>query len=174
MDKSEIARRMRSGEKGISLSSETQFKEGHVPHNWLPVGSKTIRIDKNGTSRKWIKISEPNIWIPYAVHVWTTHGGEIPKGFILHHIDHDAINDSIDNLSLVTRATHAKLHMEEMREAMPKRTHIKDKVCPDCGLEYQGRGKSVARCSDCAHKANNESRRRYKERQSVQQIKNVV
>ena len=169
MNESEVARKMRRGKKGVCLSPETQFKKGHIPFNKLPVGSKTIRVDKNGTSRRWIKVEEPNIWIPYPVHVWMTSSGKIPKGFILHHIDENALNDDIDNLCLVTRATHIKLHGESLKNSRPKQSHIKKKTCPDCGAIWQGRGRSIARCSPCAQIAQRKAKREYKARKKLAQ-----
>ena len=34
----------------------------------------------------------------------------IPKGYVLHHIDRDKTNNSLDNLKLMTRANHMSLH----------------------------------------------------------------
>lgn len=164
MNDSEIARRMRRGEKGACLSPSTQFVKGHVPANKLPVGSKTVRIDQNGTKRRWIKVDEPNIWIRYPVYVWTSEGGEIPKGFILHHLDHDALNDNIDNLCLVTHSTHVELHRKEIQAGRKAHTSIKQKTCPDCGLVYEGRGRLVAKCPNCTKEAQRRYKREYKQR----------
>ncbi len=42
----------------------------------------------------------------YLVHriIWAMHFGEIPKGKIIDHKDHNAFNNLIDNLRLTTRA----------------------------------------------------------------------
>ena len=40
--------------------------------------------------------------------VWMIHNGEIPEGFEIDHIDHDRLNDRIENLRLVTRSENAK------------------------------------------------------------------
>jgi hypothetical protein len=79
-----------------------------------PVGTVTIRHDRyTKTPRAWIKVAEPDKWLPRAVVTWTAAGRTIPKGYILHHKDGDATNDgpgSIDNLELVTRAKHMDIH----------------------------------------------------------------
>ena len=98
------------GKKGIHLSPKTEFKKGQKSINHLPVGSKTIRIDKGGKNRNWIKIDEPNKWIEYAKFVWLKHNGEIPKGYLIHHIDENTLNDNIDNLALLTRKAHFEIH----------------------------------------------------------------
>lgn len=46
--------------------------------------------------------------------VWLCEKGEIPKGYDIHHIDHDKGNNDISNLELVTRGVHNKLHWEEL------------------------------------------------------------
>lgn len=40
--------------------------------------------------------------------VWMIHYGEIPDGMEVDHIDHDRLNDKIENLRLVTRKVNAK------------------------------------------------------------------
>lgn len=40
--------------------------------------------------------------------VWMLHYGEIPSGMEVDHIDHDRLNDRIENLRLVTRKVNAK------------------------------------------------------------------
>ena len=103
------------GEKGIHLSPKTEFKKGRQSINWVAVGTKTIRTEKNGKKRQWIKVDEPNIWIEYAKWVWMQKNGTIPYGLLIHHLDKDTLNDKEENLSLVSRATHINLHREDLR-----------------------------------------------------------
>jgi len=96
--------------KGLHLSIKTEFKKGQKPKNYLSVGSLTIRIDINGKSRQWIKIEEPNIWIEYSKFVWIKYNGKLPKGYLIHHIDENSLNDDINNLALLTRKAHFEIH----------------------------------------------------------------
>ena len=98
------------GKKGIHLSPATEFKKGQKSINHLPVGSRTERKDKNDKIRRWIKVDEPNKWIEYAKFVWIKHNGEIPKGYLIHHINEDTLDDNIDNLALLTRKAHFEIH----------------------------------------------------------------
>ena len=98
------------GKKGIRNSPATEFKKGQRGRNWLPVGSMSIRKDKNSASRRFIKISEPNIWKLFAVCVWEAEHGAIPRGLVLHHIDGDSLNDAVQNLCVLTRAAHITIH----------------------------------------------------------------
>jgi hypothetical protein len=44
-------------------------------------------------------------------HVWESHGNApVPRGYVLHHRDGDKTNNDYQNLQLLTRAEHAKLH----------------------------------------------------------------
>lgn len=42
--------------------------------------------------------------------VWKLYGGTIPDGYVLHHIDCNPLNNSIENLSCIEEKTHVKLH----------------------------------------------------------------
>ena len=46
-------------------------------------------------------------------YVWEYYNGEIPKGFQIHHIDHDKSNNDISNLEMISRSKHAKIHANE-------------------------------------------------------------
>ncbi len=98
------------GKKGIHLSPATEFKKGQRGIKHLPVGTVTIRADKNGTKRRWMKVKDPNIWIEYAKYIWEQKHGEIPKALLIHHIDFDSLNDSPDNLAAITRKVHFEIH----------------------------------------------------------------
>jgi len=103
-------------QKGERRGITTEFKKGAIPLNKLPVGSITTRERKNRVDppRKWIKVKEPSVWILLANYVWFENGGNIPKGFITHHIDKNTLNDDISNLSLMKRTAHINLHREDL------------------------------------------------------------
>lgn len=103
------------GIKGIHVSPATEFKKGQPSINKLPLGTLTQRKDKSGKIRNWIKIEEPNKWIEYAKFVWIQHNGNIPKGFLIHHIDKNTLNDNIENLALVTRKAHINIHRQDLK-----------------------------------------------------------
>lgn len=46
-------------------------------------------------------------------YVWVCEKGDIPKGYDVHHIDHDRSNNDISNLELLTMHEHRKQHWEE-------------------------------------------------------------
>lgn len=96
--------------KGLHHSPETEFKKGRVAEHRLPVGSVTERTDKQGKQRFWVKIEEPNVWMPRARYVWEQKNGKIPEGLIIHHIDENPSNDDISNLAMLTKAEHAMIH----------------------------------------------------------------
>ena len=50
--------------------------------------------------------------IYYHHYVWCINMGitEIPKGYVVHHIDLDKTNNDINNLALMTNSAHSKLH----------------------------------------------------------------
>lgn len=50
------------------------------------------------------------------IYIWEKYNGEIPKGYQVHHKDHNKDNNEIDNLMLLTREEHNKIHKEEMTE----------------------------------------------------------
>lgn len=45
---------------------------------------------------------------------------EMPAGFVIHHIDGDKTNNSIDNLALMTNRAHSRLHSLERVETIRK------------------------------------------------------
>lgn len=104
--------------KGIHLSPHSEFKKGRRGENWMPVGSVTIRTDKHGNDRAWVKIAEPNKWRERAIVNWELfHGKPLPAGKVVHHKDRDTLNDSASNLQALTRAEHITVHREELLAA---------------------------------------------------------
>jgi rubrerythrin len=47
-------------------------------------------------------------------YVWEYYNGAIPAGYDIHHIDHNVDNNSIDNLMMLAKDEHAKLHAKEL------------------------------------------------------------
>jgi alpha-D-ribose 1-methylphosphonate 5-triphosphate diphosphatase PhnM len=45
--------------------------------------------------------------------VWEQTNGPIPKGYVIHHIDHDKTNNDISNLQCLTVREHHQLHAEQ-------------------------------------------------------------
>lgn len=51
--------------------------------------------------------------------VWVAHNGPIPKGYHVHHIDHNTSNNAIENLQLVWGATHLHEHQKALAKPTP-------------------------------------------------------
>ena len=106
---------MEKGKKGIHLSPKSEFKKGQKSVNWLPVGTIKFRIEKSRnkqqfTKRRFIKVKEPSVWIEYAKYLWLKSKRKLKKGFCLHHINNNSLDDRVENLILVSRQDHPKLH----------------------------------------------------------------
>lgn len=50
------------------------------------------------------------------VYMWEKENGKTPKGYHIHHADHDKRNNELSNLVLITSREHTKLHGAEMTE----------------------------------------------------------
>lgn len=83
---------------------ETQFKPGHKPHTWLPVGTERVRSD-GYLERKVRDTGVTRVdFVPVHRLVWIEHHGEIPRGCSIVFRDGDQRNFDIENLECVTRA----------------------------------------------------------------------
>lgn len=103
--------------RGLRLSPATEFKSGRAPHNRAATGAVRIRTDKNGKRRAWVKVAEPNKWKLRAVVAWEQRNGRLPAGLVVHHEDHDPLNDNPDNLTAITRREHWLKHAAELEAA---------------------------------------------------------
>lgn len=104
------------GVKGMHLSPQTEFRAGVKSVKWIPAGSMTIRLDKGSkTPRRWIKFKDDFLggqknWMEYAKWIWIQAHGAIQKGLCVHHVNNDSLDDRLENLMLVTRSEHPRLH----------------------------------------------------------------
>lgn len=59
----------------------------------------------------------------YRLHryIWEYYNGKIPKGYHIHHKDHNKNNNEISNLELLTKEEHSKRHSEEMSEELKEK-----------------------------------------------------
>jgi len=58
--------------------------------------------------------------------IWFDHYGEIPKGYVIHHIDHNWKNNDISNLQLLEKRKHASEHTKELFKNPEYARKVKD------------------------------------------------
>ena len=99
----------------------TQFKKGVRGNKYQPIGTVSIRKDKKGNRRRYIKVRDDgriqDNWKMYSTWLWEKERGPIPIGLFIHHMDEDTLNDSISNFALVTRAAHIRIHHSKLTAA---------------------------------------------------------
>lgn len=93
------------GMKGLQIGGEaTQFKKGHRPHTWRPIGSE--RVSKDGYLQ--VKLADTRCtrrdYVPVHHLVWELHRGPIPAGYRVTFKDGNKQRIAIDNLELVSIA----------------------------------------------------------------------
>lgn len=71
-------------------------------------------------------------------------GHPIPEGYEVHHLDFDPTNNHIDNLIVLSKKDHIKLHKYLEHGLIPKQT------CQTCGTEFRSRNKRY--CSDACYR----------------------
>ena len=79
--------------------------------------------------------------------VWKHFFGDIPEGFVIHHIDNDKSNNNIENLKLMSRSEHTRNHNSGVCRAM-----MKTFVCEYCGKEFESH--DVGRNKFCSQTCN--------------------
>jgi hypothetical protein len=95
------------GLKGIHLSPETEFKKGQLTGSEHPSWKGGEQINSNDCVYVY---AGANKRIRRPRKVYQDAHGEIPKGWILYHIDKDMHNDSLDNLIAIPRAVLVMLN----------------------------------------------------------------
>jgi len=91
--------------------------------------------------------------------VFRVFKGGIPKGMVIHHINGDRLDNRPENLKMVTRAEHCKIHKPRLGTRSPV-----VKVCRVCGSPRSEKEiKSEPhrhKCNHCRAKANAERKKR--------------
>ncbi len=95
------------GLKGLPSTgrmTNTQFKTGNRPENWLPIGS--LRTTPDGYQQK--KITDtgypPVDWKAVHVLIWEEHHGPVPINQCVCFKDGNKSHITLENLELITRA----------------------------------------------------------------------
>ena len=65
-------------------------------------------------------------------YIWEYYNGEIPKGYDIHHKDHNKDNNELENLELLTSSEHKKRHAKETTEELKERyrKNLEEKARP--------------------------------------------
>lgn len=70
----------------------------------------------------------------YRLHryIYMKYKGDIPKGYDIHHIDHNKDNNEIENLQLLSSTKHKSIHGKEVSEEMRQyyRDNMNNRVRP--------------------------------------------
>jgi hypothetical protein len=98
------------GKTGVGGWEPTQFKKGHKPHNYKPVGTERI----NGDGYVDVKIADPNKWKGKHILEWEKENGPVPNGQVVIFGDGNRRNFDPNNLLLVTRKQLARLNQNHL------------------------------------------------------------
>ena len=66
------------------------------------------------------------------IYVWEYFNGPIPKGYQVHHIDHNKGHNDIENLKVMTAEEHRKVHSNEMTDELREwyKNNLNEKARP--------------------------------------------
>lgn len=98
------------GKRGVGGWAPTQFKKGHKPWNYQPVGSERVNTD----GYLDVKIADPNKWKTKHVLIWEAANGPVPKDHVLIFGDGNKKNVKLENLILVSRKQLARLNQSNL------------------------------------------------------------
>lgn len=77
---------------------------GKPGHSRLPVGTERMQ-----RGRVIVKCDDGK-WRLRSQVMWEAKHGPVPKGFLVHHINFDPLDDRDDNFRLMKKGDHTKLH----------------------------------------------------------------
>ncbi|SQF64319.1 HNH endonuclease [Actinobacillus pleuropneumoniae] len=114
-----------SDHSGGFRKGQNSWKDGKpavmIPKNGFKKGIPPVLKKKLNTERRqgkaiWVKVAEPDVWMSRAEYVWRQHHGQVPSDKVIWHIDGNQENDSIDNLTLLSR-----LELLQINRLQPKK-----------------------------------------------------
>ncbi|MFA6204424.1 MAG: HNH endonuclease signature motif containing protein [Gallionella sp.] len=122
------------GMKGVVHpgTEATQFKKGHKPHTWKPIGSE--RICDGYLQRKMTETGYPPFdWRPVHILLWEEHNGPVPEGYVVMFKDKNKQNICIENLECISkgeRLRRVSLHNypKEVAQVMQLRGQVQRKI----------------------------------------------
>lgn len=112
--------------KGERNGIETEYKKGHVPMNWCPVGTERVKAD----GYLYVKISDVRgvkyahliNWKQKHVIVWEDTYGPVPEDSCLIFLDGDKTNTDISNLACITKSQRLIMYKKKLMYHDPELT----------------------------------------------------
>lgn len=120
-------------QKGWRISPETEFKAGHKPHNYRPIGTEVFRDD----GYVWVKIADPNKWRQKHVLIWEAVNGPRPAKHVIIFGDGNRLNFDIDNLILASQAQLAVLNHKGLIQSSADLTRTGILIADVCSKIWQ-------------------------------------
>jgi hypothetical protein len=96
-----------------------------------------------------------------ALHrdVWIYYNGPIPDGFHIHHINEIKTDNRIENLDIIQKGMHHRLHNTGKNTAYMKYS-AGERVCPVCGISFRTKRLDKVHCTKkCSQKARRDRRK---------------
>lgn len=95
-------------EKGKHYSADTEFKKGHLPKNWVPIGTEIVNAD----GYVYVKVSDIRgakyghliNWKQKHRLIWEEAYGPIPEGHTLLFLDGNQLNITLENLVCISKS----------------------------------------------------------------------
>lgn len=118
---------MRKKEFKTDLYDLEVYEDGRVFNKTL---QKEQPMQKLNTGHLFVTVKLQGKFENILIHrlVYELFIGEIPKDFIIHHINGDKYDNSVNNLEAMSQSDHVRLHQQKYFDKMMK--------CPICGNEF--------------------------------------
>lgn len=108
------------GKKLGRRSIETEFKKGHKPHNYKPIGSRVKANMADGSYYWRTKIGDPDKWEFDHRLLWEKERGPIPEGHVIIFLDRDPDHLEIDNLACISKSILQSMNRHPVKTNDPE------------------------------------------------------